>query len=62
MVGKVLKPTEADGGKNRQTNQRTKNAVDLERICKCKVIAKMQGKKKNKNNKNKQEKRILKNH
>lgn len=32
-------------GENIQTNQRTKNAVDLERICKCKVIAKMQGKK-----------------
>lgn len=39
MVGRVLKPTQAYEEKN-QTNQRTKNAVDLERIVKRKVTAK----------------------
>lgn len=44
MVGRVLKPTQAYEEK-KQKNQGTKNAVDLKRIVKRKVTAKIQGNK-----------------
>lgn len=42
MVGRVLKPTQADEEKTKQIKE-PKNAIDLEQIVKRKVTAKIQG-------------------